>query len=68
MISICMTNGGVYSNVNSINEQDVSDINPKTIAKILDNYEFIHIVLFVLCNGGQEAILRTSCISSVNYF
>lgn len=65
MISICMTNGGVYSNVNSINEQDVSDINPKTIAKILDNYEFIHIVL---CNGGQEAILRTSCISSINYF
>ena len=65
MISICMINGGVYSNVNSINEQDVSDINPKTIAKILDNYKFIHIVL---CNGGQEAILRTSCISSVNYF
>lgn len=65
MISICMINGGVYSNVNSINEQDVSDINPKIIAKILDNYEFIHIVLR---NGGQEAILRTSCISSVNYF
>lgn len=64
MITICMTNGAVYSNVNFINEQDVSDINPKSLTAILDNYEFIHIVLN---NGGQKAILRTSCISSINY-
>lgn len=64
MINICMINGRVYSNVNSINEQDVSDMNPEFLAKILDNYGFIHIVLN---NNGQKAILRTSCISSINY-
>ena len=65
MISICMTNGGIYSNVNSINGRDVSEIKPEIITEILENDMFMHIVLN---NGGQKSILRTSCISSINYF
>lgn len=64
-MTICMTNGGMYANVNSINGRDVSEIKPEVLTEILENNIFMHIVLN---NGGQEAILRTSCISSVNYF
>lgn len=65
MISICMTNGGIYSNVSSINGRDVSEVKPEIITEILENDMFMHIVLN---NGGQKSILRTSCISSINYF
>ena len=65
MISICMTNGGMYSNVSSINGRDVSEIKSEIITEILENDMFMHIVLN---NGGQKSILRTSCISSINYF
>ena len=65
MISICMTNGGMYSNVSSINGRDVSEIKPEIITEILENEMFMHIVLN---NGGQKSIPRTSCISSINYF
>ena len=65
MISICMTNGGMYSNVSSINGRDVSEIKPEIITEILENDMFMHIVLN---NGEQKSIIRTSCISSINYF
>lgn len=69
MITICMTNGGSYDNVNSINGHDVSKIKPEIIIEILENDTFMNIVMnIVLNNGGKKAILRTSCISSINYF
>lgn len=37
MITICMTNGGSYDNVNSINGHDASEIKPEIIIEILDN-------------------------------
>ena len=63
MITICMTNGGMYSNLNSINKCDVSEIKHEIITEILENDKFMHITLN---NGGQKAILRVSCISSIN--
>ena len=65
MITICMTNGGAYSNVSSINGRNVSELKPEIITEILENDMFMHIVLN---NGGQKSILRTLCISSINYF
>lgn len=65
MITICMTNGRSYDNVNSINGHDASEIKPEIIIEILENDTFMNIVLN---NGGKKAILRTSCISSINYF
>lgn len=63
-MSICMTNGGMYSNVSSVNGCDVSEIKREVLTEILENDTFMYIVL----NSGQTAILRTSCISSINYF
>lgn len=65
MITICMTNGGSYDNVNSINGRDVSEIKPEIITEMLENDTFMNITLN---NGSKKAILKTSCISSVNYF
>lgn len=65
MITICMTNGGNYANVNSINGHDTSNIKPEILTEMLENDKFINIILN---NGGQKSILRTSCISSINYF
>ena len=65
MITICMTNGGNYANVNSINGHDTSNIKPEILIEMLENDKFINIILN---NGGQKSILRTSCISSINYF
>lgn len=65
MITICMTNGGNYANVNSINGHDTSNIKPEILIEMLENDKFINIILN---NGGQKAILKVSCISSINYF
>ena len=65
MISICMTNGGIYSDVVLINEKDVSGIKVEILTEILENDKFT-IVSFN--KGTKKAILRTSCISSINYF
>ena len=65
MITICMTNGGNYANVNSINGHDTSNIKPEILTEMLENDKFINIILN---NGWQKSILRTSCISSINYF
>ena len=63
-MTICMTNGGVYANVSSINDRDISEFNRESIIEMLENDTSIYIVL----NSGQTAILRISCISSINYF
>ena len=62
-ITICMTNGGSYDNVNSVNGRNVSEFKPEIITEILENDKFMHITF---SNGGQKAILRVSCISSIN--
>ena len=63
MITICMTNGGAYSNVSSINGRNVSELKPEIITEILENNKFITIVFK---DNGHESILRVSCISSIN--
>ena len=64
-MTICMTNGGLYSDIKSINGRDVSDIKLETIVEILENNKFITIVFK---DNGHESILKVSCISSINLF
>lgn len=63
MISICMTNGGIYSDVVLINEKDVSGIKVEILTEILENDKFTTVSFN---KGTKKAILRTSCISSIN--
>lgn len=58
---ICMTNGGVYSDVRAIDGYVVSEIEAENIIKRLEERKFIRIV-----NGTQECILKTAWISSIN--
>ena len=62
MISICMTNGGMYSDIVLINGKDAWET-VKKVTEILENDKFITIFFN---KGTQKAILRTSCISSIN--
>ena len=64
-MTICMTNGGLYSDIKSINGRDVSDIKLETIVEILENDKFMTIVFK---NNSHKSILRVSCISSINLF
>ena len=64
-MTICMTNGGLYSDIKSINSRDVSDIKPEIITEILENDKFITIVFK---DSNHESILKVSCISSINLF
>lgn len=64
MITICMTNGGAYSNVSSINGRSVSELKPEIITEILENEKFISITH---SSEDENSILRVSCISSINY-
>ena len=64
-MTICMTNGGLYSDIKSINGRDVSEIKLETIVEILENDKFITIVFK---DNSHENILRVSCISSINLF
>lgn len=61
MITICMTNGGAYSNVSSINGRNVSELKPEIITEILENDKFVSII-----SEDEHSILRVSCISSIN--
>ena len=62
-MTICMTNGGLYSDIKSIKGRDVSGLEPEIITEILENNKFITIVFK---DNGHESILRVSCISSIN--
>ena len=61
MITICMTNGGAYSNVSSINGRNVSELKSEIITEILENDKFVSII-----SEDEHSILRVSCISSIN--
>ena len=61
MITICMTNGGAYSNVSSINGRNVSELKPEIITEILENDKFVSII-----SEDEHSILRVSGISSIN--
>lgn len=63
MITICMTNGGAYSNVSNINGRNVSELKPEIITEILENDKFISITH---SSEDEHSILRVSCISSIN--
>ena len=63
MISICMTNGGIYSDVALINGKDVSGIKVEILTEILENDKLTTVSFN---KGTKKAILRTSCISSIN--
>ena len=59
---ICMTNGGMYSDVRVIEGYAVSEIDVENIIKRLGESRFIGII-----NGTEACVLRTSCISSINF-
>ena len=63
MISICMTNGGIYSDVVLINGKDVSGIKVEILTEILENDKFTTVSFN---KGTKKTILRTSCLSSIN--
>ena len=63
MITICMTNGGAYSNVSSINGRNVSELKPEIVTEILENDKFISITH---SSEDEHSILRVSGISSIN--
>ena len=65
MISICMTNGSMYPDVVLINGKEVSGIKVEILTEILENDKFTTVSFN---KGTKKAILRTSCISSINYF
>lgn len=60
-ICICMTNGGAYHYVKTIN--GISDINSVKLKSILNENNFIDIEF----EHSQKALLRSDCISSVNF-
>ncbi len=62
-MTICMTNGGMYPDVILINGKEVSGIKLEALNEMLENDKFITISSN---KGIQKAILRTSCISSIN--
>ena len=62
-MTICMTNVGVYSDVILINDKEVSNIKLEALNETLENDKFITISSN---KGVKKAILRTSCISSIN--
>ena len=61
MITICMTNGGAYSNGSSINGRNVSERESEVITEILEEDKFVKII-----SEDEHCILRVSCISSIN--
>ena len=63
MISICMTNGSMYPDVALINGKEVSGIKVEILTEILENDKFTTVSFN---KGTKKAILRTSCISSIN--
>lgn len=59
-MTICMTNGGLYDNIISVNNEKVSgDIHD--LFPLMLNKEFI-----IVKYDKGEALIRTSCISSIN--
>ena len=59
---ICMTNGGLYGNVSHIDGNNVDDMNNNEIVNEIKFNNFITIKY----EATKEAIVRTSCISSIN--
>ena len=53
-MTICMTNGGVYDNVRSINDCNVSNFSHENLIEMLEHDTSIYISL----NNGKTAILR----------
>ena len=63
MIVICMTNGGLYSHVRTINGEITKDLNKNKIRKLLK--EDILEIEYDDHNTGI-AFICTKCISSIN--
>ena len=60
-MTICMTNGGLYSDIKSINGRDVSEIKSEIITEILENDKFITIVF--KDNSLDETFCGSPCLS-----
>lgn len=63
---ICMTNGGMFNDVTSINNRDVN--NPKALSldiltELLETEKYLNVV----SNNNQKSLVKTSCISSITY-
>ena len=60
---ICMSNGGSYSNVATINDKNTSDLSSEKIEKLIKSNDF----LYIQFDGRNSALIRTACISSINF-
>lgn len=62
-ISFCMTNGGMYRNIHTINGVKVSTLEThRDLSEIIDKNEKVCIEF----DHSDSAIVKTSCISSIN--
>lgn len=61
-MAICMTNGGIYDNIKTINGTDVNEMNATKIKIMLNTNDFIEIEF----EHSKKAVVRTHCISSIN--
>jgi hypothetical protein len=59
-----MLNGGVYQNISTINNIKVIDIDSTKMRNMLSKNDFIDIEQ----QYGKKSLVRTDCISSVNFF
>ena len=67
-MTICMSNGGIYENVKTINEIKVEEISSVRLRGILSKNDFIDIEYLHFSHSSQaKAVLYTKCISSVNF-
>jgi hypothetical protein len=62
-MTICMTNGGMYTNVKIINGIDIKELDSIKIRNIVNKNDFIDIE----CQYSYNSVLRTDCISSINF-
>ena len=67
-VSICMTNGGIYQNIKTIDKMPVITLNnPKIKSFLTTANDFIDIEFNSGLGVPKQAVIRTKCISSINF-
>ena len=63
-MTICMTNGGMYNNIVSINNTKITELDSIQIIILFQTYDYLNIEF----KNEKKVLLCTKCISSVNFF
>lgn len=66
-VSICMTNGGMYQAVRTIDKVPVEELSNIKIKSFLTTNDFIDIEFSGTLSIPKKAVVRTKYISSVNF-